>query len=54
MHMAGAYSRITGRLGVCIAGKGPGMANALSGVAVENAEGHRVLLISSAAEGRAP
>ena len=50
MHMAGAYAQITGKLGVCIAGKGPGMANALSGVAVENAEGRRVLLISSAAE----
>ena len=47
--MAGAYARITGRLGVCIAGKGCGMANALSGIAVENAEGHRVLLISSSA-----
>ena len=54
MHMAGAYARITGRLGVCIAGKGPGLANALSGVAVENAEGHRVLLISGATEGGNP
>jgi len=54
MHMAGAYARITGHLGVCIAGKGPGLANALSGVAVENAEGHRVLLISGAAEGGNP
>jgi len=50
MHMAGAYARITGKLGVCIAGRGPGLANALSGIAVENAEGHRVLLISSAAQ----
>jgi len=50
VHMAGAYARITGRLGVCIAGKGPGLANALSGIAVENAEGHRVLLISASAE----
>jgi acetolactate synthase-1/2/3 large subunit len=50
MHMAGAYARITGGLGVCIAGKGPGLANALSGIAVENAEGHRVLLISSATQ----
>jgi len=54
MHMAGAYAQITGKPGICIAGKGPGMANALSGVAVENAEGHRVLLISSAAEGGKP
>jgi len=50
MHMAGAYARISGRLGVCIAGKGPGLANALSGIAVENAEGHRVLLLSGAAQ----
>ncbi len=49
VHMAGAYARITGKLGVCIAGKGVGVANALSGVAVDNAEGHRVLLISSVA-----
>ncbi|HKI48773.1 MAG TPA: thiamine pyrophosphate-binding protein [Desulfobacteria bacterium] len=50
MHMAGAYARISGRLGVCIVGKGPGLANALSGIAVENAEGHRVLLLSGAAQ----
>ena len=54
MHMAGAYAQTTGKLGVCIAAKGPGMANALSGVAVENAEGRRVLLISSAAESGNP
>ncbi|MDQ7054792.1 MAG: thiamine pyrophosphate-binding protein [candidate division KSB1 bacterium] len=47
VHMAGAYARLTGRLGVCIASNGPGVANALSGVAVENAEGNRVLLITS-------
>jgi len=47
MHMAGAYARITGRLGVCIASNGPGVANALPGVAVENGEGNRVLLITS-------
>ncbi len=51
MHMAGAYARTRGKLGVCIAGKGPGLANALSGIAVENAEGHRVLLVSSAIHG---
>ena len=54
VHMAGAYARITGKLGVCIVGKGVGMANALSGVAVDNAEGHRVLLISSVAENGNP
>ena len=47
VHMAGAYARLTGRLGVCIASNGPGAANALSGVAVENGEGNRVLLITS-------
>ncbi|GIW45756.1 MAG: acetolactate synthase large subunit [Candidatus Binatia bacterium] len=46
-HMAGAYARLTGRLGVCIASNGPGVANMLAGVAVENAEGNRVLLLTS-------
>ena len=46
-HMAGAYARMTGKLGVCIASNGPGVANMLSGVAVENAEGNRVLLLTS-------
>lgn len=48
VHMAGAYARLSGKLGVCIASNGPGVANALPGVAVENAEGNRVLLITSA------
>jgi len=47
VHMAGAYARLTGRLGVCLASNGPGVANALPGVAVENTEGNRVLLITS-------
>lgn len=46
-HMAGAYARLTGGLGVCIASNGPGVANVLSGVAVEHAEGNRVLLLTS-------
>jgi len=46
-HMAGAYARLTGKLGVCMASNGPGVANVLPGVAVENAEGSRVLLITS-------
>src|ERR1700693_1880422 len=46
-HMAGADARLTGRLGVCIASNGPGVANVLAGVAVENGEGNRVLLITS-------
>jgi acetolactate synthase-1/2/3 large subunit len=46
-HMAGAYARLTGRLGVCLASNGPGVANVLSGACVENAEGNRVLLITS-------
>lgn len=47
-HMAGAYARLTGTLGVCIASNGPGVANLLPGIAVENAEGNRVLAITSA------
>jgi acetolactate synthase-1/2/3 large subunit len=46
-HMAGAYARLTGRLGVCMASNGPGVANILPGVAVEHAEGNRVLLVTS-------
>ena len=48
LHMAGAYARLTGRLGVAMASNGPGVANALPGVAVEEGEGHRVLLLTSA------
>lgn len=48
VHMAGAYARVTGKIGVCIASNGPGVANAISGVAVENTEGNRVMLITSA------
>jgi acetolactate synthase-1/2/3 large subunit len=46
-HMAGAYARLTGKLGVCIASNGPGAANVLPGVAVENGEGNRVLVLTS-------
>jgi acetolactate synthase-1/2/3 large subunit len=47
VHMAGAYARLTGKLGVAIASNGPGVANALPGITVENAEGNRVLVITS-------
>src|SRR5512140_3904559 len=47
VHMAGAYARLSGKLGVCMASNGPGVANVLPGVAVEQAEGNRVLLITS-------
>ncbi len=47
VHMAGTYARMTGRLGVAIASNGPGVANALPGIAVENGEGNRVLLLTS-------
>lgn len=47
VHMAAAYARLTGKLGVCMASNGPGVANFLSGLAVENAEGNRVLAITS-------
>ncbi len=46
-HMAGAYARLSGKLGVAIASNGPGVANMLSGAAVEHLEGNRVLLITS-------
>jgi acetolactate synthase-1/2/3 large subunit len=47
LHMAGAFARLTGRLGVAMASNGPGVANALPGVAVESGEGNRVLLVTS-------
>jgi len=47
-HMAGALARLTGKLGVAIASNGPGVANILPGVACEQAEGNRVLLVTSA------
>ncbi len=46
-HMAGAYARLTGELGVCMASNGPGVANILPGLVVEEAEGNRVLVITS-------
>jgi acetolactate synthase-1/2/3 large subunit len=51
LHMAGAYARLTGGLGVAMASNGPGVANALPGVAVEQAEGNRVLFITSSRRG---
>ncbi|MCC6247496.1 MAG: thiamine pyrophosphate-binding protein [Rubrivivax sp.] len=50
-HMAGTYARLAGRLGVCMASNGPGVANLLPGLVVEQAEGNRVLAITS---GRRP
>lgn len=47
-HMAGAYARVTGKIGVCMASNGPGVANILPGLVVEEAEGNRVLVITSA------
>jgi len=46
-HMAGAYARASGGLGVCMASNGPGVANILPGIAVESGEGNRVLLVTS-------
>ena len=46
-HMAGAYARLSGKLGVCMASNGPGVANVLPGLVVEQAEGNRVLIITS-------
>ena len=47
VHMAGAYARLTAGLGVCMASNGPGVANLLPGLVVEQAEGNRVLAITS-------
>ncbi|MBP2242920.1 acetolactate synthase-1/2/3 large subunit [Cytobacillus eiseniae] len=47
-HMAGSYARVTGKLGVCMASNGPGVANILPGLVVEEGEGNRVLVITSA------
>lgn len=47
-HAAAAYARLTGKLGVCMASNGPGVANILPGLVVEQTEGNRVLCISSA------
>lgn len=47
-HMAGAFARVTGKLGVCMASNGPGVANILPGLVVEEGEGNRVLVITSA------
>jgi acetolactate synthase-1/2/3 large subunit len=47
LHMAGAYARLTGGLGVAVASNRPGAANALAGIPAENAEGNRVLLLTS-------
>lgn len=47
VHMAGAYARLTGKLGVCMASNGPGVANVISGIAVEQAEGNRVMCLTS-------
>lgn len=47
LHMAGSYARLTGKIGVCIASNGPGCAAALGGIAVEQVEGNRVMLITS-------
>jgi len=47
-HMAGAYARLTGKLGVCMASNGPGVANILPGLVVEEGEGNRLLVITSA------
>src|SRR5512143_2194500 len=47
-HMAGTYARLTGTLGGCMASNGPGVANLLPGLVVEQSEGNRVLAITSA------
>lgn len=46
-HMAGSYARLRGKLGVCIASNGPGVANIIPELIVEEGEGNRVLCITS-------
>jgi acetolactate synthase-1/2/3 large subunit len=46
-HMADGWSRVTGQLGVCMAGAGPGTANLLSGIITAYAEGSPVLAITT-------
>ena len=46
--MAGAYAWLTVRLGVCMARTGPGVANLLPGLVVEQGEGNRVLALTIA------
>lgn len=46
-HMADAWSRVTGGVGVCMAGAGPGTANLLSGIITAHAEGSPVLAITA-------
>lgn len=46
-HMADGWSRVTGQLGVCMAGAGPGTANLLSGIITAYAEGSPVLAITA-------
>lgn len=46
-HMADGWSRVTGQLGVCMAGAGPGTANLVSGIVTACSEGSPVLAITT-------
>jgi acetolactate synthase-1/2/3 large subunit len=46
-HMADGWSRVTGQLGVCMAGAGPGTANLVSGIVTAYSEGSPVLAITT-------
>jgi acetolactate synthase-1/2/3 large subunit len=46
-HMADGWSRVTGQIGVCMAGAGPGAANLLSGIITAYSEGSPVLAITT-------
>jgi acetolactate synthase-1/2/3 large subunit len=46
-HMADGWSRVTGQLGVCMAGAGPGTANLVSGIVTASSEGSPVLAITT-------
>ena len=46
-HMAGAYARMTGKLGVCMASNGPGVANMVPGIICASVEGVPLLAIGT-------
>src|SRR5690349_18765590 len=46
VHMADAYARLTGQVGVCLVTAGPGHANALGALAMAEAAESSVLLLS--------
>ena len=46
-HMADAYARVSGRVGVCDASSGPGVTNLVTGLATAHADSIAVIAIAS-------